>query len=105
MWSDLKRIQISLAPRSLHLKEKVKCTPRDCRALIWSDTLKANEHLVLATPEARAGRGGKEKSSPRAFREHGPADTFILDLWPPDYERINVCCFKVRKKCYFINTG
>ena len=63
----------------------------------WRDTLQANEHLGMATPEAR---GGKEKSSPRAFTEHGPSD-----FWPPDYERINDCCIKLIKKCYFINAG
>ena len=32
-------------------------------------------------------------SAPEPPREHGPADTWILDLWPPKGERVKFCCF------------
>lgn len=32
-------------------------------------------------------------SAPEPPREHGPADTWILDLWPPKGRRVKFCCF------------
>lgn len=49
----------------------------------WSDEekgLEAKEYRTLA--EAAEG---KETDSPWSFQEeHGPADTLILDFWPPE---------------------
>lgn len=38
---------------------------------------------------------GRDKDSPLSLqREHGPPNTLISDLLPPDHERINYGCYK-----------
>ena len=48
----------------------------------------AREHLEPSDAK------GLRKSSPLEQRGHGPADTLISDIWPPDCQRINFCCHK-----------
>jgi hypothetical protein len=41
----------------------------------------------------KPGRG-RERTAQSLRREPDPASTFMSDFWPPDNERIDLCCFK-----------
>jgi len=47
-------------------------------------------HMSLAAPEA--GKRPEMDSSSEATEGTKPADTLTVDVWPPEWERVNVCC-------------
>lgn len=49
--------------------------------------------------------GGQERAregSPIGFRGRSPTDILISGVWPPDYERVNVCCLRLPSVWEFI---
>ena len=72
-------------------------TPRkklsEDRSRDWRDASTSKTHHVsLAAPEA--GKRPEMDSSSEPTEGTKPADTLTLDVWPPEWERVNVCCCK-----------
>lgn len=63
------------------------------KATGWADARKEPQVKEVRQPlEAEKGKGIIHLRSLQ--KEYNLADTLILDLWPPDYKRINFCDFK-----------
>lgn len=46
--------------------------------------MQTQSHDWWKPPKARKGQGRTDTIYPEPQREQDPADTFILDLWPPE---------------------